>query len=107
MAFKEATRTLTRDSCMALIKLDISNAFNTVSRPAILAELAVRAPDMLPWVRASFQPAALYCGNATLWSHSGVQQGDPLGPLLFAAGLDRALRDLPEAPGLEAWYLPS
>ena len=38
---------------------------------------------------------------------SGVQQGDPLGPLLFALGIHPLVRRLSSIPGvdLSAWYL--
>ena len=69
-------------------------------------EVADRAPGMLPSLRLSLQPAPLFCGAIVLWSTTGVQQGDPLGPLLFATDLNSALRGLTTpASGLEAWYL--
>ena len=105
MAFAEYARSMTPSSELGVLQLDISNAFNSISRVAILEELAAQAPEMQPWTRASFQPAALYCGDATFWSTNGVQQGDPLGPLLFATGLQRAIREAPPISGLEAWYL--
>ena len=75
----------------AMLQLDISNAFNTIDREVVLAELRSNCPSLLPWVHASFQPAPLLCGKQTLWSTAGVQQGDPLGPLLFATGLQSVL----------------
>ena len=88
-----------------LLQVDISNAFHTVRREAVLAKLREAAPSVLPWVRATMQPAALYCGDSVLRSAQGVQQGDPLGPLLFACALDAVLRKLPRGCRLNKWYL--
>ena len=42
------------------------------------------APDILPFIHSDYSsPSSLYCGNDILQSSKGVQQGDPLGPLLF------------------------
>ena len=40
-----------------------------------------------------------------LRSTRGVQQGDPLGPLLFACAVDEVLRRLPGGCRLHKWYL--
>jgi len=68
-----------------LLQVDLKNAFNSIHRPAILEAL-------LTWVRQAFQPAPLLVGREVVWSTWGVQQGDPLGPFLFAAGI-QATRD--------------
>jgi len=81
-----------------LLQLDLQNAFNYVHRPAILTALEQRCPSMLPWVRQAFHPAPLLVGREGIWSTRGVQQGDPLGPFLFAAGIQAALDALPPLP---------
>ena len=41
-------------------------------------------PDLYPFVHSAYDsPSTLFCGNTTLLSEEGVQQGDPQGPLLF------------------------
>jgi len=60
---------------------------------------------MLPWVRQAFQPAPLLVGREVVWSTRGVQQGDPLGPFLFAAGVQAALDALPPGRAIHRWYL--
>ena len=89
----------------ALLQVDVENAFNTVSREAVLRVLTTRAPGLLPWVAASFQPAPLFWGDHVVMSTNGVQQGDPLGPLLFAAALGPILDRLPPGCLLAKWYL--
>ena len=73
------------DDDLAVVKVDMRNAFNLVSRQALLDECAIHFPELLPW--ASW----CYGTHPLLWhplghlsSQSGVQQGDPLGPLFFS-----------------------
>ena len=43
------------------------------------------APSIYPFVYATYaNETPLFYGGETLWSAEGVQQGDPLGPLLFS-----------------------
>jgi len=44
-------------------------------------------------------------GSEVVWSTRGVQQGDPLGPFLFAAGIQAPLDALPPGGALHRWYL--
>jgi len=74
-----------------LQQVDLKNAFNSIHRPAILGALEQRCPAILPWVRQASQPQLLLVGREVIWSTRGVQQGDPLGPFLFAAGIQADL----------------
>jgi len=48
---------------------------------------------LLVYVSASYEsPSSLAFGQFILSSEEGVQQGDPLGPLLFSMALDGVLR---------------
>jgi len=82
-----------------LLEVDLRNPFNYNARPAILDALERLCPTMMPWVRQAFQPAPLLVGREVIWSTRGVQQGDPLGPFLFAAGIQAALDALPQGRG--------
>ena len=73
-------------STTILVKLDFAKAFNCVSREVVLSEAASRFPALARWVTWCYrQNTRLQFGVRALESCSGIQQGDPLGPLLFAA----------------------
>lgn len=81
----------------AMLQLDLKNAFNLISRRVILRETRRHLPEILPWVRlcyANGDDPILWSDDFMLKSHSGIQQGDPLGPLLFAMGLQPIIRRL-------------
>jgi hypothetical protein len=91
-----------------LLKLDFSNAFNTVDREQFLQQVRHHMPGLAPWADFCYsRPSKLVFGSRTISSESGVQQGDPLGPLLFAVALQPVLAELADsrAPGqLELAY---
>ena len=83
------------DEDFVVLKIDMRNAFNLVSRDALLQERATFFPELLP--RASW----CYSVQPLLWhpmgylsSESGVQQGDPLGPLFFALVLHQIVSSI-------------
>jgi len=88
-----------------LLQVDWKNAFNSIHQPAILEALEQRCPSMLPWVRQAFLPAPLLVGREVVWSTRGLQQGYPLGPFIFAAGIQAAMDALPPGGALHMWYL--
>jgi len=75
--------------------VDLSKAFNSIARPAILQALGRLCLSMMPLVRKAFQPFPLLVWREVIWSTLGVQQGDPLCPFLFAEGIQAALDALP------------
>lgn len=71
-----------------LVKLDFENAFNTISRQQVLDSVRDAFPALTRWVSWCYGgPSHLQFGQSVVQSSGGVQQGDPLGPLLFAAAL--------------------
>eukprot|EP00731_Ephydatia_muelleri_P010164 Em0005g750a len=94
-----------------VFKVDMSNAFNMVSRQAVMDQCATYFPELFPWV------SWCYGSHTSLWhtmgqisSQSGVQQGDPLGPMLFALVLHKLITSIDADDDclqllLEAWYL--
>ena len=67
-----------------VLKLDFKNAFNSLRRDKMLQAIKGFAPSLFPLVHAAYSaPSTLFWGDKTIQSAEGVQQGDPLGPLLF------------------------
>jgi Reverse transcriptase (RNA-dependent DNA polymerase) len=92
---------IAEDPECATLKIDVRNAFNCVRRDSVLAAVAARAPALLPFVQWAYgAPSALHvigapAGTLPVSSQSGVRQGDPLGPLLFALALHETLESVP------------
>ena len=93
------------------LKVDPENAFNTIDREAVLQAVKESFPELEAWYRFCYGASAnLFCEGEVLpfGSSQGVQQGDPLGPLLFALGLLRTCRTLKQKlqnDTLSVWYL--
>ena len=88
-----------------LVKVDFSNAFNTVQRAAVLREVRHHLPQLAPWADWCYGRAGvLRYGDHTILSTAGVQQGDPLGPLLFALALQPALEAAKAAAPLDLCF---
>eukprot|EP00760_Papus_ankaliazontas_P005851 PhM_4_TR1278/c2_g2_i6/m.84592 len=67
-----------------IVKVDFANAFNSVSRALLSKEVADHFPELVGYFSAAYcAPTSLFFGDGVILSRAGVQQGDPLGPLLF------------------------
>ena len=97
------------DTDWVVLKVDLKNAFNCVSRARILELVLAHAPDMYHWVDWCYRTSSvLTFSDFRVASREGVQQGDPLGPFLFSLVIhDLILRIDAELPGLDVnkWYL--
>eukprot|EP00731_Ephydatia_muelleri_P004786 Em0002g962a len=100
-----------KDEGFSVLKLDMRNAFNVVSRQAFLSECSLHFPELYPWVLWCYgQHLILWHPMGTLTSECGVQQGDPLGPLLFCLVLNILVKDICSDPNcanlsFHSWYL--
>jgi len=67
-----------------VVKIDFSNAFNCIRRDSVLAAVSASIPEIYRFCCLAYQNTSiLQYGQRTVASEEGVQQGDPLGPLLF------------------------
>ena len=79
----------------AFVKLDFKNAFNSLRCDRMLDSVFSLSPSLYPLVYSSYSsPSSLFWGNEVILSAEGVQQGDPLGPLLFCLSLHRFIQHL-------------
>ena len=77
------------------VKLDFTNAFNSIRRDCVREAVAAHAPGLLFYFDSAYgEVSNLYFGKFTIHSAEGVQQGDPLGPLLFCLTIQPILEGI-------------
>jgi len=78
-----------------LLKIDFSNAFNTMRRDHVAFCMREAAPELLPFFSLSYEnDSILTFGSDSLSSSEGFQQGDPLAVFGFCLGLHKELQHL-------------
>ena len=92
------------------LSIDFENAFNTINRTKMLQAVRNHLPQLSAIAEACYGSTAplLHFNGESIASCTGVQQGDPLGPLFFAITLQPVLQRIKdEVPNLKmnAWYL--
>ena len=93
---------------LCCLKIDFRNAFNECYRSPFLRRLHRDFPALFAWCQWSYhREGRLRFGDTSIFSTSGVQQGDPLGPLLFSLLILELLDDMGPTPdiNLKVWYL--
>ena len=86
----------------------MANAFNACSRDTLLHRTRKHLPELFSWVQWCYTCVGeLRFGSHRIGSSAGVQQGDPLGPILFSLALLGLTENLREHDGicLSLWYL--
>jgi hypothetical protein len=77
----------------AVLKADFSNAFNNVSRHVLYDRIVKEYPFLNNYFMLCYEkPVTLYSIYGKIQSRAGVQQGDPLGPILFCIVMEEFLR---------------
>ena len=103
-----AMDTDTTNSDIVLCKVDLSNAFNNVSRDAFISLTREHFPELSRWVEWCYvETSSLTYGHRFVPSAEGVQQGDPLGPLLFSLVMLEVTKQIQSYTELllNLWYL--
>ena len=67
-----------------LLKLDFKNALDCLRCDKMLMTVRESIPELFQFVHSVYaQTSSLFCTDQVVKSSEGVQQGDPLGPMLF------------------------
>ena len=97
------------DKSQIMLQLDFKNAFNACNRSFLITQTRLLAPGLAPWVEFlySTQAPLLVSESLHLLSCEGVQQGDPLAPLLFLLVAQPLAEKIGTLPGVSwnSWYL--
>ena len=81
------------DRCV--VKLDFSNAFDSLHRDVMLDEVLEKIPGIYKFCHLSYsKPSELVYSGLAIHSREGPQQGDPLDPLLFCGTIHPLLLSL-------------
>ena len=87
-----------------LLKIDMKNASNSISRDALLATVFAKNPLIYNYTEAAYaKPSFLFYRDKIILSDEGAQQGDPEGPPLFSDTINDTIRSL--CSKLNLWYL--
>ena len=90
--------------CNTILKIDYKNAFNSLHRHQIINTVAKNLPLAYNYTSSSYRDRSFLCyKNSIVSSEEGIQQGDPLGPLLFCASIQPIISSVKSE--LNCWYM--
>ena len=88
-----------------IVKLDLKNAFNCVSRAKCLHACEELLPDVAPYAAWILNGATeIYVDGRTITASQGVFQGDPISPLLFDMGVQAAIETANDLEIKQVWW---
>ena len=92
-------------SDLVCLKTDFSNAYNTLRRDIVLEDVLESVPQIFSYIWQAYAKSTyLFLGEQEfIMSQEGVQQGDPLGPFLYALTTMAITRKCKSS--LNIWYL--
>jgi len=96
-----------QDTEFGILKIDIKNAFNSISREFILQEVYEHFPQAFRWVNCCYGfHSKLFYKDTIITSENGTQQGDPIAGNLFCIGIKHVIEDIDETEGIDLnlWY---
>ena len=89
-----------------MVKLDFSNAFNSLRRDSAADAIARHLPQLCPFFNAAYaESSILLFGDTTLSSAEGLQQGDPLAHVFFCVAIHDLIADLTHALNCVTWMI--
>ena len=87
--------TMSGQAGQLILKVNFQNAFNYIRRDKLLQSVLAEVPGLYHLVYTVYSnPSFLFFGSHIIDSAEGVQQGDPLGPLLFSITVHHLLGSL-------------
>ena len=88
----------------AVVKLDFANAFNCIHRDNVLNVVKSKLPELFNFVNICYADESFLCfDKEQIKSAEGVQQGDPLAPLLFCLTVLNVSKHMTSE--LNLWYM--
>ena len=89
---------------LVLLKVDYRNAFNSIRRDRFLHVVREKVSCLFPFVWLAYCTSThLFFGDSIIPSATGVQQSDPLGPVLFSLAIHSLASELVST--FNVWYL--
>ena len=78
-----------------MVKVHFHNASNSIRQVKMLKAVEEYIPELLPFVHVAYTAPPILLGDGEqVLSAEGVQQGDPLGPLLFCLSIHKIVFSL-------------